>query len=110
LETVKGYPRDNALLYLVKPARLSAERGLSIEDAASELYGLLAAVGGGHDGLQIRDDNLQRSHNGGGATTGQVAAMLFTFPLTSLMFGFYVEANGGKKSSNPSSYSLPIAG
>jgi hypothetical protein len=80
LETVKGCPKDDAQQYLVRPARLSAELGLSIEDATAELCGLLAAVGGGHDGASFKFETTTSKDPTTGATTGQVATMLFTFP------------------------------
>ncbi|CAB9502634.1 expressed unknown protein [Seminavis robusta] len=77
LEVVKKCPKDESQQYLVKPARLSAELGLSVEDATAELCGLLQAVGGGHDGAEFRFETTKDDTN---SSTG-VSTMVFTFPL-----------------------------
>jgi len=69
----------------IRPARLAAELGISVDDACAELCGLLSAVGGGGDGggatfrfekaTAASDDDGDR---GGGAKAPPV--MVFTFP------------------------------
>jgi len=60
----------------IRPARLAAELGLSVEDASAELCGLLAAVGGGHDGASFRFETSTAV--GAAATT--TTTMVFDFP------------------------------
>jgi hypothetical protein len=56
----------------IRPARLAAELGISVEDASAELCGLLAAVGGGSEGASFRfDKNDERG----------TLTMVFTFPI-----------------------------
>jgi hypothetical protein len=54
----------------IRPARLAAELGFSVDDANAELCGLLAAVGGGEDGASFRFETVE----------GQPNVMVFTFP------------------------------
>lgn len=42
----------------VRPARVAAELGISVNDACAELCGLLAAVGGGSDGASFTFENI----------------------------------------------------
>ena len=81
-EELTGPPLDQRILdivksmrqkdgnYVIKPARISAEIGMSVEDAAAELCGLLAAVGGGHDGASFAFEK----------TSPTTSTMVFTFP------------------------------
>lgn len=59
----------NGADFVVRPARLSAELGISVEDATAELCGLLAAVGGGHEGASFTF-----------STENKVSTMVFVFP------------------------------
>ena len=76
LEIVQSCPRNEAHQITVKPARLSAELGISIEDATAELCGLLAAVGGGHDGASFVFETTPSSTS----STSTALTMVFCFP------------------------------
>lgn len=54
----------------IRPAFVAAELGISVNDAAAELCGLLAAVGGGSDGALFTFENIEGQH-----------VMAFSFPL-----------------------------
>lgn len=53
----------------IRPARLAALLGISVNEACAELCGLMAAVGGGQDGATFQFEKLQGQH-----------VMVFTFP------------------------------
>lgn len=55
--------------YSIRPARLAAKLGISMEDACAELCGLLAAVGGGEGGASFRFDKMDEK-----------TVMVFHFP------------------------------
>ena len=56
----------------IRPARLAAELGISVNDACAELCALLAAVGGGVDGASFRFEKLVEDQ--------QDVVMVFQFP------------------------------
>ena len=76
----------------IRPARLSSELGISVEDATAELCGLLRAVGGGEDGASFRFEEVgaNASTTTAASADGSVGAkmksratattMVFTFP------------------------------
>jgi hypothetical protein len=55
--------------HTIRPARLAAELGISVNDACAELCGLLRAVGSGPDGASFRFESNEGQH-----------VMVFTFP------------------------------
>jgi len=75
LEIVKACPKNDNNEYTAKPARLSAELGISIEDATAELCGLLAAVGGGHDGASFVFETTKSE-----SAAASTMTMVFHFP------------------------------
>ena len=56
--------------FTIRPARLASDLGISVNDACAELCGLLAAIGGGHDGASFKFEHVEN-----GPPT-----MVFTFP------------------------------
>jgi hypothetical protein len=72
-----GPPLDERVINIVKttpdrtirPARLAAALGVSVNDACAELCGLLRAVGAGQDGASFRFESVEGQH-----------VMVFTFP------------------------------
>jgi hypothetical protein len=72
-----GPPLDERIINIVKttpdrtirPARLAAALGVSVNDACAELCGLLRAVGAGQDGASFRFESVEGQH-----------VMVFTFP------------------------------
>ena len=69
--------------HTLRPARLSSELGISVEDATAELCGLLRAVGGGEGGATFTFEEV--GGDGGDDVDGGTAAktaitMTFTFP------------------------------
>lgn len=66
ISTIKKCPN-----YTIRPSRLAAQLGISIDDASAELCGLLAAVGGGSDGATFTFETKSE---------GQPPVMVFTFP------------------------------
>ena len=72
---------DRRGFYTIKPARLSAELGISVEDATAELCGLLAACGGGHNGASFAFETVKS--NADETTTSSKSStmtMVFHFP------------------------------
>ena len=76
LELVTSCEKSPEGFYRIKPARLSAELGISVEDATAELCGLLATVGGGHDGASFSFETVPGAENGPSKTM----TMVFSFP------------------------------
>jgi hypothetical protein len=76
-DTPPGPPLDERIINIIKttpdrtirPARLAAALGLSVNDACAELCGLLRAVGAGQDGASFRFESNEGQH-----------VMVFTFP------------------------------
>ncbi|KAL7538106.1 hypothetical protein ACHAXR_008293 [Thalassiosira sp. AJA248-18] len=78
--------------YVVRPALLASELGLSVEEATRELCGLLSAVGGGEDGASFVFERVEmpvggghhqdnNKNDGAAAVVGAKATtMVFTFP------------------------------
>ncbi len=78
----------------VRPALLTSELGLSIEESTRELCGLLSAVGGGEDGASFRFERVEfiapNNNNNAAANTKEdgddptsvrtTTTMVFTFP------------------------------
>lgn len=68
----------------IRPGRLAAELGISVEDASAELCGLLAAVGGGQDGASFRFETIATKLEAAAAATtassSSATTMVFTFP------------------------------
>jgi hypothetical protein len=77
MDAPPGPPLDERIINIVKttpdrtirPARLAAALGLSVNDACAELCGLLRAVGAGQDGASFRFETVEGQH-----------VMVFTFP------------------------------
>ncbi|KAL7436358.1 hypothetical protein ACHAXH_007596 [Discostella pseudostelligera] len=93
LEVVRNAKKDRqgGGTITVRPALLTSELGLSVEEATCELCGLLSAVGGGEDGASFKFERVEETpknnDNDSAGTTGRdgVAAvgattMVFTFP------------------------------
>mmetsp|Transcript_6162 Transcript_6162/g.12862 ORF Transcript_6162/g.12862 Transcript_6162/m.12862 type:complete len:592 (-) Transcript_6162:12-1787(-) len=77
--------------HTIRPARLSSDLGISIEDATAELCGLLRAVGGGENGASFTFETIGCGGDGSGdedisaskthtAETASTMTMVFTFP------------------------------
>lgn len=64
----------------IRPGRLAAELGISVEDASAELCGLLAAVGGGSNGATFRFEKQRNDNDNNNGSGGEVLTMVFTFP------------------------------
>lgn len=89
LEVVRNAKKDRACgdTITVRPALLTSELGLSVEEATRELCGLLSAVGGGEDGasfkferVEITSKNNNDSDSAGGGPNVGATTMVFTFP------------------------------
>lgn len=65
---------DRRGFFTIRPARLSAELGISVEDATAELCGLLAACGGGHDGASFAFETVSTK------SKSSTMTMVFSFP------------------------------
>ena len=59
--------------YVIRPAYLASHLGLSLDDATSELCGLMSAVGGGEDGASFVFEKVQ-------TPDASTMTMVFTFP------------------------------
>ncbi|GKY92885.1 hypothetical protein MPSEU_000257600 [Mayamaea pseudoterrestris] len=59
VQSCKEKTNDNA--FIIRPARLAADLGISVEDACAELCGLLTAVGGGEHGAWFEFESLPKS-------------------------------------------------
>ena len=70
IQIVKSSKTRDGSQFEIRPGRLAAELGMSVEDACAELCGLLAAVGGGNNGARFEFETIQ----------GQTV-MVFYFPL-----------------------------
>ena len=69
--------------HTLRPARLSSELGISVEDATAELCGLLRAVGGGEGGASFTFEEVGGDGGDnvdGGSSAKTATTMTFTFP------------------------------
>jgi len=79
LKLVAKYPVNEANCHIIRPAYLASQLGLSLDDATSELCGLMSAVGGGEDGASFVFERVEIPETSASSDTSTMT-MVFTFP------------------------------
>ena len=73
LRLIHQCPLNDSNHYVIKPAYLASRLGISLDDAQSELCGLMSAVGGGEDGASFVFEKVE-------SLNASTMTMVFTFP------------------------------
>ncbi|KAL7509726.1 hypothetical protein ACHAXN_006692 [Cyclotella atomus] len=73
LQLVHQCPLNDSNQHVIRPAYLASQLGLSLDDATSELCGLMSAVGGGEDGASFVFEKVE-------TPDASTMTMVFTFP------------------------------
>lgn len=79
LKLLAKYPVNESNCHVIRPAYLASQLGLSLDDATSELCGLMSAVGGGDGNASFVFERVEIPETSASSDTSAMT-MVFTFP------------------------------